>query len=105
MDSRSLSQEPSTVAAPRFDVFLRLPRSEFIPRIDKGKERFQLMIPILPPPPDVQGEIDLGVGGFFQAHLRILVIPAQAGIQPATAAQIPNFPQDRASRDWPPRST
>src|SRR5690606_17739604 len=34
-----------------------------------GEQRLQLMIPILPPPPHMQREVDLGVGGFVHSIL------------------------------------
>ena len=37
-----------------------------IPAIDKGEQAFKIMIAILAPPPDVQREVDLGIGGFGQ---------------------------------------
>ena len=43
-------------------------RGQAIARIDEREQRLELMIPILPPPPDMQREIYLGVGGFVQCQ-------------------------------------
>ena len=49
-------------------VLIRRLRAEHITRINKGEERLKLVIPILPPPANMQREVDLGVGGFGERH-------------------------------------
>ena len=45
-------------------VLLGHTRGKHIACINEGEERLELMIAILPPPADMQREVDLGVGGF-----------------------------------------
>ena len=43
-------------------------RRQHIARIDEGEQRFQLVIPILAPPADMQREVDLGVCSLSNGH-------------------------------------
>ena len=57
-----------------------------IARIDKREQRLELVIPVLPPPPDVQRKVDLGPGGFGELHdlglaARVQLNSWRAGIQ------------------------
>ena len=55
--------------AQRGDAVLRGRLSrQHIARIDKGEQGLKLVIPVLPPPADMQREVDLGVGGFGEGQ-------------------------------------
>jgi hypothetical protein len=59
--------------APRGDAVLRGPlRRQHIARIDEGEQGLKLVIPVLPPPADMQREVDLGIGGFGDRQISIL---------------------------------
>ena len=62
--------QPARKLAQRGDAVLRgRLRRQHIARIDEGEQGLKLVIPVLPPPADMQREVDLGVGGFAHSIL------------------------------------
>ena len=46
----------------------RLARRQLVSHIDEGEQRLDVVVAVLPPPPNMQREVDLGEGDFGDCH-------------------------------------
>jgi len=56
------------LAHDRHGILRRASGCQHVPRIDEGEQRLELMIAIVPPPANMQCQVDLGIRGFDMSH-------------------------------------